>query len=99
MLAKNHFGIPLIVRPEDFSSPHLDELSGMTYLSYYMNVDSPGYNATKRNINALLTGSPVDNFTVSVCGVGGVFGVCGVCGVFGVCSVFGVFSVSVPLPH
>ncbi|XP_041369318.1 filamin-C-like [Gigantopelta aegis] len=63
MLAKQHFGIPLIVSPEDFCSPHLDELSGMTYLSYYMNVDSPGYNATKRNINVLLMGSPVDNFT------------------------------------
>ncbi|KAK6195551.1 hypothetical protein SNE40_000959 [Patella caerulea] len=62
-LAKNEFNIPMIVRPEDFSSPHLDDLSGMTYLSYYMTVDSPGYHATLRNVRALLKHGTINNFT------------------------------------
>ena len=27
-----------VLEPEHFASPHLDELSGMTYLSYFMKV-------------------------------------------------------------
>ena len=44
--AKDNFDIPLILTPENLASPDLDELSGMTYLSYFMKVDSPGYFAT-----------------------------------------------------
>ncbi|RUS75786.1 hypothetical protein EGW08_016447, partial [Elysia chlorotica] len=63
-LANDKLGIPIVVRPEDFCSPHLDDLSGMTYLSYFMNVDSPGYFATRREIRALLQGqAPIENFT------------------------------------
>ena len=31
---------PQVLEPEHFASPHLDELSGMTYLSYFMKVAS-----------------------------------------------------------
>ena len=31
---------PKVLEPEHFASPHLDELSGMTYLSYFMKVAS-----------------------------------------------------------
>jgi filamin len=65
MLAKEHFDIPLVVRPEDLSSTDLDELSGMTYLSYFMKVDSPGYHATLSLVRRLLRGGTVNNFTVS----------------------------------
>ena len=42
-IAEQHFGIPMVLEPEYLSSPHLDELSGMTYLSYFMKEeDSPG---------------------------------------------------------
>ena len=42
-LAQKHFGIPMVMDPEDLASPDLDELSGMTYLSYFMKEeDSPG---------------------------------------------------------
>ncbi|KAH9509018.1 hypothetical protein Btru_048614 [Bulinus truncatus] len=61
-IANQELGIPIIVRPEDFSSPHLDELSGMTYLSYYMMIDSPGYLATRREIRAILQQGTIDNF-------------------------------------
>ncbi|XP_059143816.1 filamin-B-like, partial [Physella acuta] len=61
-IAKSELNIPIVVRPEDFSSPHLDDLSGMTYLSYYMKVDSPGYFATRRETNNLLQNRNIDNF-------------------------------------
>ncbi|KAI8772469.1 filamin-A-like isoform X1 [Biomphalaria glabrata] len=61
-IAQRELNIPIVVRPEDFCSPHLDELSGMTYLSYYMMVDSPGYLATRREIRALLQQGTIDNF-------------------------------------
>ncbi|XP_052706918.1 filamin-C-like isoform X4 [Crassostrea angulata] len=62
-LAKREFDIPLVVRPEDLSSPDLDELSGMTYLSYFMKVDSPGYHATLNMVRRLLKKGTVNNFT------------------------------------
>ncbi|XP_061194597.1 filamin-C-like isoform X3 [Saccostrea echinata] len=62
-LAKREFDIPLVVRPEDLSSPDLDELSGMTYLSYFMKVDSPGYYATMNMVRKLLKSGTVNNFT------------------------------------
>lgn len=62
-LAKREFDIPLVVRPEDLSSPDLDELSGMTYLSYFMKVDSPGFHATLNMVRRLLKKGTVNNFT------------------------------------
>lgn len=37
-IAEREFKIPQVLQPEHFASPHLDELSGMTYLSYFMKV-------------------------------------------------------------
>ena len=34
-IARNHLKIPQLIAPEDLSNPHIDELSMMTYLSYY----------------------------------------------------------------
>ncbi|KAK7485457.1 hypothetical protein BaRGS_00023267, partial [Batillaria attramentaria] len=62
-IAREKLNIPMVVRPEDFSSPHLDDLSGMTYLSYYMMPDSPGYYATRREIRKILQSGTIDNFT------------------------------------
>ncbi|XP_063426627.1 filamin-B-like isoform X3 [Mytilus trossulus] len=61
-LAKDNFDIPLVVRPEDLASPDLDELSGMTYLSYFMKIDSPGYFATLKIIQSLLKYGTCNNF-------------------------------------
>ena len=63
-LAKTHFDIPLVVRPEDLSSADLDELSGMTYLSYFMKLDSPGYHQTLNLVRKLLRHGTVNDFTV-----------------------------------
>ena len=63
-IAREKLNIPMVVRPEDLASPHLDDLSGMTYLSYYMMPDSPGFFATRREIRKILQTGTIDNFTV-----------------------------------
>ena len=68
-IAREHLNVPMVVRPEDLASPHLDELSGMTYLSYYMMPDSPGFFATRRDIRNILQTGTCDNFTVCWCWV------------------------------
>lgn len=63
-IAQREFGVPKVLEPEYLASPWLDELSGMTYLSYFMKPDGPGYNATMRWVNTQVR-RPVTNFTVS----------------------------------
>ena len=50
-----------VLEPEHFASPHLDELSGMTYLSYFMKVTiisktmmmlMPNLNLRRRTVQA-----------------------------------------------
>lgn len=62
-MAQREFGIPKVLEPEYLASPWLDELSGMTYLSYFMKPGGPGYNATMRWVNTQIK-APVSNFTV-----------------------------------
>ena len=64
-LAKELFGIPLVLQPENLASPDLDELSGMTYLSYFMKLASPGYQATLGFIQKRLPSKHVVDFQVS----------------------------------
>ena len=64
--AEKNLKIPALLAAEALNSPRLDELSGMTYLSYFLNVNSPGYDATLAWVNSTLKGSkPVKDFTVS----------------------------------
>lgn len=63
-ISKREFDIPMVLEPEYLASPYLDELSGMTYLSYFMKEGSPGFHATLRWVNSQLS-HPVQNFTVS----------------------------------
>jgi filamin len=62
-IAHRQFGVPKVLEPEYLASPWLDELSGMTYLSYFMKPDGPGYNASMRWVNSQIR-HPVSNFTV-----------------------------------
>ena len=65
-VAEKHFRIPMVLEPEYLSSPHLDELSGMTYLSYFMKEeDSPGYYATLDWVKSQLPEQRINNFRVS----------------------------------
>ncbi|XP_058120386.1 filamin-A isoform X1 [Anopheles ziemanni] len=61
-LAYERFGIPKVLEPEYLASRWLDELSGMTYLSYFMRPGGPGYNATMKWVNGQIR-RPVTNFT------------------------------------
>lgn len=63
-LARSQFGVPLVLEPEYLASPFLDELSGMTYLSYFMKENSPGFRATLRWVNSQLKDKHISNFTV-----------------------------------
>jgi filamin len=49
-LAEKYLNIPMIISPENLSSPDLDELSCITYLSYFMKRKSVGYNATLQRV-------------------------------------------------
>ncbi|XP_041356835.1 filamin-C-like isoform X2 [Gigantopelta aegis] len=62
-VARQHFGIPLVLRPEDLASPQLDERSAITYLSYFIKVDGPGYVATLEKLQYRLRNRSVRNFT------------------------------------
>lgn len=64
-VAEKHFRIPMVLEPEYLSSPHLDELSGMTYLSYFMKEeDSPGYYATLNWVKNQIPDQRINNFRV-----------------------------------
>ncbi|XP_076639876.1 filamin-type immunoglobulin domains fbug isoform X1 [Colletes latitarsis] len=62
-ISKREFDIPMVLEPEYLASPYLDELSGMTYLSYFMKEGSPGFHATLRWVNSQLSHHSVQNFT------------------------------------
>ncbi|OQR76294.1 filamin-A-like, partial [Tropilaelaps mercedesae] len=59
--AREQLNIPIVLRPEDLASEKLDELSGMTYLSYYMNDSSAGYRAILNWVRQYLP--YINNFT------------------------------------
>lgn len=61
-VAQSQFGIPQVVSPEHLSSPDLDELSCMTYMSYFMKRDGPGYRATLDRVNQLIPEARVADF-------------------------------------
>ncbi|XP_045200406.2 filamin-B-like isoform X2 [Mercenaria mercenaria] len=43
VIAKEQLNVPRVISPEDFANSALDELSSMTYLSYFVKHESPGY--------------------------------------------------------
>lgn len=63
-VALNELEIPLVVTPLDMSSPELDELSAITYLSYFIREGSPGYKATLKWIQSVIQDETIANFSV-----------------------------------
>ena len=61
-LAEKHLNIPKVLQPEDLAVPRPDELSVMTYISYFCQPDSTGLNRLKNWINQRIP-KPVTNFT------------------------------------
>ncbi|XP_077987433.1 filamin-A-like [Glandiceps talaboti] len=74
--AKEKFDIPLVLSPEDMSSDIMDELSGMTYLSYYLKREGPGWYATLNWVRRKVPELNVQNFQsdwndgVTLCALG-----------------------------
>ncbi|XP_011691185.1 PREDICTED: filamin-A [Wasmannia auropunctata] len=74
-ISKREFDIPMVLEPDYLASPYLDELSGMTYLSYFMKEGSPGFHATLRWVNSQLSHTSIRNFTTdwndgrALCGI------------------------------
>ena len=64
--ALNELNVPLVVTPSNMSSPELDELSSITYLSYYMKEDSPGYKSTLNWIQSQMNDEQINNFSVII---------------------------------
>ncbi|XP_071084444.1 filamin-C-like [Haliotis cracherodii] len=62
-LAKQHFDIPLVLRPEDLCSPELDDRSAITYLSYFIRLNAPGYVATIDCVQKRIRNRTITNFT------------------------------------
>lgn len=62
--AMNDLNIPLVVTPVNMSSPELDELSSITYLSYFVKQGSPGYLTTLKWIQEQMKDETIENFSV-----------------------------------
>ncbi|KOB66993.1 Filamin-B [Operophtera brumata] len=61
-LTHRELDVPMVLEPEYLASPWLDELSGMTYLSYFMKPGSSGFKSTLEWVNSRLERG-ITNFT------------------------------------
>ncbi|CAJ0583813.1 unnamed protein product, partial [Mesorhabditis spiculigera] len=67
-LAERYLGIPSIISAAHLCSPDLDELSCITYLSYFVKKGSPGYRSTMNRVQQLIgSESIVEDFSASWC--------------------------------
>lgn len=64
-IAKEKFEIPMILSPEDLSSPEIDELSCITYISYFVQHEGPGWYATLNWVRSKVPERNVQNFQVN----------------------------------
>ena len=63
--ASSSLGVPIVLSAEDMSSPQLDELSCLTYVSYFIrSPDAPGVATTLNRVRQLLPQCNVNNFQV-----------------------------------
>uniref|UniRef100_A0A1I7TZT0 Calponin-homology (CH) domain-containing protein n=1 Tax=Caenorhabditis tropicalis TaxID=1561998 RepID=A0A1I7TZT0_9PELO len=61
VLAERYLEVPGIISADHLSSPHLDELSCLTYLSYFITKGAPGYRATLKKVSLLLPDCNVED--------------------------------------
>ena len=62
-VAEKEFAIPQIIRPEDLVNPDIDELSVMTYVSYFCGAGSPGFYKLLKWVNSVIPEYGIKNFT------------------------------------
>ena len=61
-IADEHFGIPQIISPDNMATPNVDELSMMTYLSYFTQDNGVGEKWTANLVNGWDSDLKVSNF-------------------------------------
>ncbi|XP_071838395.1 filamin-C-like isoform X3 [Apostichopus japonicus] len=61
-IAKEKLEIPMILSPEDLCSPEIDELSCITYISYFVQHEGPGWYATLNWVRSKVPERNVQNF-------------------------------------
>lgn len=61
-LAQQHFNIPQIISPQHMANPHVDELSMMTYLSYFTQDNGIGEKWNCNLVNGWNRNRQVNNF-------------------------------------
>lgn len=62
-VAEKEFAVPQIIRPEDLVNPDIDELSVMTYISYFCGAGSPGFHNLLKWVNSVIPEYSIRNFT------------------------------------
>ena len=62
-LAEEVLGVPQVMKPENLAVEKPDELSVITYLSYYCNKESPGKDALLKWIQSKIPDHNISNFT------------------------------------
>ncbi|XP_033099805.1 filamin-B-like [Anneissia japonica] len=73
--ANKQFNIPKVLSAEDMSSPDLDDLSCLTYLSYFVKKNGPGWNATLNWVRRTIPQLNIQNFQsdwndgIALCGL------------------------------
>ncbi|PAV76656.1 hypothetical protein WR25_23382 [Diploscapter pachys] len=65
LLAERYLGVPRIISAQHLASPHLDELSCITYLSYFITKNGPGYRASLQRVQMILPDATVTDFETS----------------------------------
>ncbi|CEF63050.1 Jitterbug [Strongyloides ratti] len=61
-LAEKYLNVPSVLNAEHMSSPELDELSTITYLSFFVAENGPGYIASLHNCSKLMPDVRITNF-------------------------------------
>jgi filamin len=65
--ALSELNIPLVVTPEDMSNPNLDELSSITYLSYYIKEKKEEFQRESTDwLKTKLPDEKITNFCVNI---------------------------------
>ena len=62
-LAEEHLNIPQVLKPENLAIAKPDELSVITYLSYYCNKESPGKDSLLEWVRSKIPENDITNFT------------------------------------
>uniref|UniRef100_A0A0N5C3M2 Calponin-homology (CH) domain-containing protein n=1 Tax=Strongyloides papillosus TaxID=174720 RepID=A0A0N5C3M2_STREA len=61
-IAEKYLHVPALLNAEHMSSPELDELSTITYISFFVSENGPGYIGSLNNVSKLMPDVRITNF-------------------------------------